>query len=117
MAAAVVVGGVAAAAILYAVNPAVTGVFAPCPLHHVTGLHCPGCGSLRAMHQLLHGNLRTALALNPLMVLSIPALGLLVLRPAWLKRRWVPWVALAILLAYAVARNLPWWPFTLLAPG
>ena len=42
-------------------------------------------------------------------------------RPPWLQRLarvaadWKPWVAL--LLVYWIARNLPWFPFTLLAPG
>ncbi len=42
-------------------------------------------------------------------------------RPPWLQRLarvaadWKPWVALV--LVYWIARNLPWFPFTLLAPG
>src|SRR5271165_4411658 len=55
-------------------DPTTSGVFPPCPLRYFTGWYCPGCGSLRAMHQLLHGNLRAAWALNPLTVLLLPFL-------------------------------------------
>ena len=34
-------------------DPATSGVFPPCPLHYLTGWYCPGCGSLRAIHQLV----------------------------------------------------------------
>lgn len=106
----------AAAAVLFFFDPAVTRVFAPCPFHLLTGYHCPGCGSLRAVHALLHGELREAFALNSLMVLSLPVLGLLAWKPRWALQVWVPWAALAILIAYGIARNLPAWPFCLLAP-
>src|SRR4051794_7766742 len=55
-------------------NPASSGVFPPCPLHYLTGLYCPGCGSLRAIHALLHGNLHNAWAMNPLTMVLLPFL-------------------------------------------
>src|SRR5580698_11496053 len=55
-------------------DPATSGIFPPCPVHYLTGWYCPGCGSLRAIHQLLHGNLRAAWALNPLTVVLLPFL-------------------------------------------
>jgi hypothetical protein len=102
--------------ILFFFNPGTTRVFPPCPLHWLTGLYCPGCGSLRAVHNLLHGHLAIAISLNPLMVVSIPILGLMFLSPSWIYKRWVPWVAFSILLCYGVTRNIPIWPFVLLAP-
>jgi hypothetical protein len=33
---------------------------------------CPGCGSLRAAHQLLHGNLKEAWALNKPILIALP---------------------------------------------
>jgi hypothetical protein len=107
---------VAGLALLLWSDPATSGHFPPCPLHALTGLHCPGCGSLRATHQLLRGNLPGALALNPLLIVSLPGLGLLLLRPGWTQRVWLPWLALAILLAYGILRNIPHAPFSLLAP-
>jgi hypothetical protein len=102
--------------VLYALNPSVSRLFPPCPLHSLTGLYCPGCGSLRATHLLLHGNFTGAFDMNPLMVLSLPILGLLVLRPRLAYLRWMPWAAFTVLIAYGIARNIPMWPFTLLAP-
>jgi len=107
------IGGLLA---LYSFDPAGTSVFPSCPFFYATGLHCPGCGSLRAIHNLLHGRLAVALSLNPLMIVSLPILGLMLLNPAWVYKRWVPWTAFSILIGYGILRNIPLWPFTLLAP-
>ena len=56
-------------------DPADSGLFPPCPFFALTGLHCPGCGTLRGLHQLLNGHLLAALGLNPLMVLALPFVG------------------------------------------
>jgi hypothetical protein len=102
--------------LLYGLDPATSKFFPRCPFRSLTGLYCPGCGSLRAMHRLLHGNLGGALTMNSLMVLSLPGMAALSVRPSWRYRTWLPWVALAVLLAYGVARNVHAWPFELLAP-
>ncbi len=102
--------------LLYSVNPAQSRIYPPCPLHGLTGLYCPGCGSLRAMHHVLHGDVWGALGLNPLMVVSIPVLCLLLAIPRWRYHPWVSWCALAVLLAYGILRNIPLWPFDYLAP-
>ena len=60
------VAAAAGVAMLAVFDPATSGVFPPCPVRYLTGWYCPGCGSLRAVHQLLHGNLRAAWAMNPL---------------------------------------------------
>jgi uncharacterized membrane protein (DUF4010 family) len=64
----------------------------------------------------LHGELRAALRLNPLLVVSIPVLCLLGVFPRWRYRPWVPWFALVVLLSYGILRNVPLWPFHYLAP-
>lgn len=107
---------VGSAAWLFLCDPAFTRVFPPCPFHWLTGLNCPGCGSLRAMHSLLHGRVGEAFGLNPLLVLSIPLLAALLLRGSWAYKVWVPWMAFALLVAYGALRNIPVWPFVLLAP-
>ena len=43
-----------------------------CPLAGVLGVPCPGCGLTRATLALLHGNLRQALHLHPLVLLLAP---------------------------------------------
>lgn len=102
--------------IVIALNPEDNRLFPPCPFHYATGYYCPGCGSLRAIHNLFHGRIVEALSLNPLMVLSIPIILLMLLRPSWAYKPWVPWACVAILVCYGIARNLPMWPCLLLAP-
>jgi len=113
--------------LLYVADPAGPSCYPPCPVHYLTGLHCPGCGSLRAAHQLLHGHLVAALGLNPLMVLSVPFLaytcvagGLRSLGWSALPRRrlpaWMIWSLLGLILAYWVLRNIPVSPLNALAP-
>lgn len=59
--------------VFYFYNPSSgISVFPSCPFKTLSGYNCPGCGSQRAIHQLLHGNLVEAFYLNPLLVLSIP---------------------------------------------
>ena len=59
---------------LWAVDPHIEGRYPVCPVRFLTGLACPGCGSLRALHDLLHGNWSAAWRLNPLAMLLLPAL-------------------------------------------
>src|SRR2546423_8673670 len=73
--AAMLAAGVTAIAVLHFFGPATSGLFPPCPVRYLTGWYCPGCGSLRALHQLLAGNFRAAWALNPLTVLLLPFLA------------------------------------------
>jgi hypothetical protein len=112
---------------LYLFNPAGSGVYPLCPFHALTGLHCPGCGTGRALYQLLHGNVWAAMRLNPLAVVLLPpvAYGMLsvALQFVGLKRlpsKFIPafwiWTLLAVILLYWVLRNVPCYPFTLLAP-
>ena len=57
----------------YFYNPANPSYYFPgCPLKLMTGLSCPGCGSQRAFHELLHFNFAKAFSFNPLLVFSIP---------------------------------------------
>jgi len=106
----------AALGLLYLFDPAETHLFPPCAFHALTGLYCPGCGSTRAVHQLLHGCVSGALSMNPLLVISLPFLALLCARRKLSLRPWVAWCALAVLLSYGVLRNIDAWPFFLLAP-
>ena len=60
----------AAAALLFAFDPAVKWWFPSCPLNALTGWLCPFCGSLRAVHAILHGELPAAWTFNPLTTLG-----------------------------------------------
>lgn len=117
---------VVAASTLYVLDPNRPGHYPTCPFLAVTGLYCPGCGSLRATHDLLHGDLAGALARNPLAVLAVPYLLLAFVtfvlratgRPAPRSTSlpaWVIWTLLVVVLAYTVLRNLP--GFSVLSPA
>ncbi len=45
----------------------------PCPLHALTGIPCPSCGTTRGFVALLHGDIRAAAAFNPLVMAGILA--------------------------------------------
>ena len=108
-------------------DPGKSVLFPPCPFHTVTGYHCPGCGSLRSLHQLFHGNLRAAFELNPLMIISIPFLiygfisefmRIFLDRPlagTSLSALWIR-IILGVIIAFWILRNIPYYPFTVLAP-
>jgi hypothetical protein len=78
--------GAAAVLVLARVDPHRPGSYGACPLFALTGLYCAGCGGLRATHDLVHGDLAGAWAMNPLWVLVAPVLVLVWVR--WLSRRW-----------------------------
>ncbi|QIG90292.1 DUF2752 domain-containing protein [Chryseobacterium sp. POL2] len=56
----------------YFIDPKVSSWTLMCPFKSVTSYDCPGCGSQRAFHEVLHGNLDKAFILNPLFVIAIP---------------------------------------------
>lgn len=100
--------------------------FPGCMFRALTGYFCVGCGLTRALHALVHGDLPRAFAMNPLGVLLLPAIPMMIAHgQGWRPRALQPvmhvllapkfW--LVLLPAYWIARNLPWFPFTLLAPG
>ena len=119
--------GAAAVGLLFVFDPVRSPIFPPCPFHEITGFHCPGCGSLRAIHQLLHGHVEAAFRLNPFMALLLPFLGYHFLsywvarvRGKPLPEPWVHsfciWGLLGSLLVFWGLRNIPIHPFSLLAP-
>tara|TARA_B100002051_G_C16643805_1_gene590086 strand:+ start:620 stop:1045 length:426 start_codon:yes stop_codon:yes gene_type:complete len=115
--------------IYFSYNPSENSFFIPCPFHYITGFFCPGCGSQRAVHLLLHGDMVGAFRFNPLMVLTLPVLiyGMTITIANWIfetKYRLMlfysnlfiyGYFGLAIL--YWILRNLPIYPFNLLAPA
>ena len=106
-------------------DPSAAGSWFPsCVFHDLTGWYCPGCGITRALHALVHFDLRRALAMNAFLVLSLPLLAAMALqgltsrallprrvqRVAFNGRRWI-----GALLVFGIARNLPGLEW--LAPG
>ena len=114
-------------AVFYFLDPA-QYPFPRCPFHLLTGLYCPGCGSQRATHALLHGQVVRAAGLNLLAVAALPLLALGAIdalragltgvprRAALLYRPWLAWLTAGSTLAFAILRNLPGALGTWLAP-
>ena len=55
-------------------DPAEYVLWPKCVFHMLTGLECPGCGSQRAIHSLLNGEISKAIHYNLLIVIIIPYL-------------------------------------------
>jgi hypothetical protein len=104
--------------LFYSFDPATDPFFPFCPFRAVTGLECPGCGSQRAIHSLLHLRLGDALAYNALLVAALPYIFLGIWLE-WLgggKRfprlkhfffgRWSALAVLLLLLLFWVGRNI-----------
>ncbi|PRD46386.1 DUF2752 domain-containing protein [Sphingobacterium haloxyli] len=64
----------AATYIYYTFDPAAHSWFPQCPFKALTGLDCPGCGSQRAAHAILHGDFVGAFHYNALLLPFIPYL-------------------------------------------
>ncbi|MER5831551.1 DUF2752 domain-containing protein [Streptomyces sp. NPDC002130] len=94
-------------------DPAQPGPFPACPFRAVTGLDCPGCGSLRALHELTHGHVAAAADYNALLLVFLPVGAGVWLRVVTGRSRprarpgWWGWAVLGVLLLWTVIRNLP----------
>ncbi len=60
--------------LLHVRDPHQSGSWGLCPWLLLTGAYCPGCGGLRAVNDLTHGDLRAAASSNLLFVASVPFL-------------------------------------------
>lgn len=108
-----------AAFIFYSYNPATTSLFPRCPFLVLTGLKCPGCGSQRAIHCLLHLDIGGAFFYNALMVLSLPIVFILLYaelmrqkKPSFYEHLHKPayiWIYFIIVLVWCVTRNIFNW--------
>lgn len=100
-------------------NPSIGDLFPKCPFYSMTGAYCPGCGSQRAIHDLLHLRLFDALSHNLLMVIMLPSGFILYL---FSKEKFndimyhpkSPYIIFGIIAVYWILRNLE--VFHFLAP-
>ena len=98
-----------------------------CLLYSNTGIYCPGCGSQRATHELLHFNFLGMFHQNLLYVLGLVILGyhLLITSINFIFKKNIynfvfhpktPLVLLLLIVLFWILRNIPVYPFNLLAP-
>ena len=96
-----------------------------CFFHQLTSLYCPGCGVQRSFHALLHGHFLTAMDHNLLFILLLPLIIYFILAFAWGKKYatssfiykpYFSYTILIVVLSFWVLRNIPFIPFSWLAP-
>lgn len=100
-------------------NPREWSFFPKCPLYHFTGLKCSGCGSQRAIHDLLHLDFAGAFHENALILFAIPYMGFgfyldqkkeLAGKQLLIRKKLYGtvaiWSVLVIVIAYTIGRNL-----------
>jgi hypothetical protein len=110
-------GATALTGYVYLLDPDKGGAYPLCPSRTLLGIDCPMCGGLRGTNALLHGRIGEALDHNLLLPAILGVLAVLfgfwllplIGRPA--RRlpvpRWLGVAALTALVAFGIARNLP----------
>lgn len=97
-------------------DPGDSVFFPKCPFLVLTGWQCPGCGSQRAVHALLHGDVAGAWGYNALLVVAIVPVGILLAAEMLRKRRprfyhavnsqWSIWGCFIVITAWWIGRNI-----------
>ena len=125
--AAIALFAVAGAAVIYIFDPRVPGLYPVCPFFGLTGYHCAGCGTLRALHSLLHADITGALGYNTFAVVALPFIAYSYISGAtrafvrqplprvFIPHRWI-WTLLVVIITFWIIRNLTVHPFSVLAP-
>jgi hypothetical protein len=111
--------GSGALGLLHVRDPHASGSYGFCPFLLVTGQPCPGCGGLRAMNELTHGDVVGALSSNAMAVVLLVVMG--AAWAVWFVRRWrgrsVPllsgrspilWGLVVAFILFGVVRWTPW---------
>jgi hypothetical protein len=106
--------------------PEKNSIYPPCIFHTVTGYLCPICGSSRSLHSLAHGNFLSAMRSNIFLVATIvvgTALYIVKLfeiifgkRVSFRIHYKAGYILIILLILFGLIRNIPYYPFTLLAP-
>lgn len=96
-----------------------------CPTKALLGIDCPGCGSMRMLYSLMHGDVPAAARFNALGLVAVVLLvwayvgwtyGRVTGRRvrSWQHGRWSAMLALILTVTWFVVRNLPFAPFSAL---
>jgi hypothetical protein len=106
-------------AVYYVLDPASSSLFPRCGFLSLTGYKCPGCGSQRAIHALLNGDIAQAFRYNAMLFISVPWLVLCFYAESQRKRNprlyarlnssLLIWLFLAMILLWWLLRNIFNW--------
>lgn len=121
-------GILAAAALFFLLDPGKHKIFPRCIFYSISGYYCPGCGSQRAIHNLLHLDLAGVVSNNLLFLPAILAIVYHYLHPLLNRKlNWklpnifylkdTPWIIFGIIVVFWVLRNVSFYPFCVLAPN
>ena len=108
-------------------NPADANIFPKCPFYVTTGIYCPGCGSQRAAHQILNGNIIEGIRHNYMIALLAVVLlyqGFIYVMNERLGKNMTNLLhkskvtnsILVLVILFWILRNINVFPFTELAP-
>lgn len=92
--------------VLYLHNPAESAFYPRCPFYVVTGLQCPGCGTLRAMHCLVHGRFAEAWQFNPATIAAVPMIATALVFSRLAHSSAFGWCILVGMVAWWIGRNV-----------
>lgn len=106
-----------------------SGPTSECGILKFTGLYCAGCGGTRCAQSIFSGHWLKAMGYNPMLMTGflvfMTAFVILIVRITILGKpapkipnihpRW-PWLAVGSIILFTILRNIPAYPFTLLAP-
>jgi hypothetical protein len=113
--------------LFYFWNPENNILFPKCLFYSATNLYCPGCGSQRAIHQILHGHIFTGLKYNYLIGFLTLVLGYMlyvfIIKEYFKKpiknvfhKPIATKLILLVVILFWILRNIPIYPFNILAP-
>lgn len=112
---AVILAACAVISAYYLIEPS-SGLYPRCAFKMATGLDCPGCGSQRAIHALLHGDIVAAWHSNAMLLIGLPLVGLLLAARALrhrhpalertLNSQGIILILLAALVLWTIVRNI-----------
>lgn len=98
--------GIVMLAILYFFDPSCSGFYPKCPFFVLTGWQCPGCGTLRALHCLLHGRIVEAWGFNPAIVVSFPILVFMFVSEKFSRSAKTGLAIMVVAIAWWIGRNV-----------
>ena len=103
---AIIVAVALSGAYMFFFNPVDVGWLPICPFFALTGLRCPGCGTMRGIHCLLHLEISEAWKMNPFLIIAFPLIGVLLAVPKLYKNTIVGIFITAAILFWWVLRNI-----------